>query len=76
MYHTLEFNTDLSVDIIVSRKHPLERLDVRKGTRLIAQLKPYIVESPCGPIEVADLFLEDGTITQAVPFSTFRFVDA
>jgi len=48
---------------------------VRKGTRLQAQLKPYVVETEGGLVEVADLFFADGTITRMVPFESFSFVD-
>ena len=47
----------------------------RKGSRLRAQLKPYVVETAGGPVEVADLFFEDGTSARTVPFAGFAFVD-
>jgi hypothetical protein len=75
MYHTLEFNTELSVDLEISRKQPLERLRLAKGSRRRAQLKPYVIETPEGPAEVADLFFDDGTATRGVRFESFRFVD-
>jgi len=75
MYHTLEFNAELTVDLEISRKQPLERLRLRKGTRRRAQLKPYVIETSDGPAEVADLFFEDGTATRQVLFDCFRFVD-
>ena len=53
----------------------LERLLIRRGTRLHAQVKPYVVETAEGPVEVADLFFADGTATRAVRFERFRFVD-
>jgi hypothetical protein len=74
MYHTIEFAADLTVDLETSPKHRLERLLVRKGTRLAAQLKPYVVETPAGPVEVADLFFADGTAARSVPFEHFSFV--
>ena len=75
MYHTLQFDAALTVDLEISPKHPLERLCIRKGTRLKAQLKPYVLETADGPSEVADLFFEDGTATRQVPFACFRFVE-
>jgi len=75
MYHTIEFNVDLSLDLEVSRKHPLERVLIRKGTRVEAQMKPSVVETRDGPIEVASLFLADGTTARSVPYNSFRFVD-
>ncbi len=75
MYHTIEFGVDFTVDLQISPRHPLERLLVRKGTRVRAQLKPYVVETPQGPAEVADLFFEDGSATRGVSFGCFEFVD-
>jgi hypothetical protein len=75
MYHTLEFNAELSIDLEISRKQPLERLRLAKGARRRAQLKPYVMETPEGPAEVADLFFDDGTATRGVRFECFRFVD-
>lgn len=40
MYHAIEFNDDLTVDLEVSPNKPLERLRIRKGARLRAQMKP------------------------------------
>jgi hypothetical protein len=42
---------------------------------LSAQIKPYVLESTRGPVEVADLFLEDGSVARAVRFATFKFLD-
>ena len=75
MYHMLEFNAELTVDLEISPKQPLERLSIRKGSRRRAQLKPYVIETPDGPAEVADLFFEDGTATRQVSFDCFCFVE-
>ena len=75
MYHTIEFADELTVDLEISRKHPLERLRIRKGTRLRAQMKPYVIETDDGLVEVADLFFEDGTATRMVRFEAFSFVE-
>jgi hypothetical protein len=75
MYHTIEFNHDLTVDLEVSPKHPLERLRIRRGTRRSAQVKPSVAETANGPVEVADLFFANGTATRSVPFALFSFVD-
>ena len=76
MYHTLEFLGDLVLELAVSPRQPLERRSVRRGSRLAAQLKPYVVETADGPAEVADLFFEDGTSASGVPFACFTFVEA
>ncbi len=75
MYHTILFLTDLHVDLEVSPRHPLERVLLRRGSRSRVQLRPHIIENADGPIEVADLFFEDGTATRAVPFDSFSFAD-
>jgi hypothetical protein len=75
MYHTIEFTDELTVDLETSPKNWLERMLIRRGTRLQAQVKPYVVETEDGAAEVADLFFADGSTTRKVPFASFRFVD-
>jgi hypothetical protein len=75
MYHVIEFTEALTLDLEVSSKHPLERIAVERGSRQRAQLRPYIVETEDGPVEVADLFFQDGTATRRVRFASFSFVD-
>jgi hypothetical protein len=75
MYHTIQFNVDLTADLEVSPQRPLERLSIRKGARTRAQIRPYVVDGPDGPVEVADLFFADGTATRGVRFEQFSFVD-
>ena len=74
MYHTITFNVDYTVDLEIAPHAPLERLLLRKGVRVRTQLKPYVAETTDGPVEVADLFFEDGTTTRSVPFGNFSFV--
>jgi hypothetical protein len=75
MYHTIEFAVEFMVDLEISSQHRLERMLIHRGTRLQAQIKPYVVESIDGPVEVADLFFADGTTTRMLPFQSFTFVD-
>ena len=75
MYHTIQFTLEFTADLEASAKHPLERLLLERGTRRRAQIKPYVVDTDAGPVEVADLFFEDGTSTRTVPFACFSFVD-
>jgi len=75
MYHTIEFAGEFLVDLEISPKHWLERMLIQRGTRLQAQIKPYVVDTEDGPVEVADLFFADGTTTRTVPFKCFSFVD-
>lgn len=42
MYHTIEFSDEFMVDLEISAKHRLERMLVRRGTRLRGQVKPYV----------------------------------
>ena len=73
MYHSIKFIVKRRVDLEVSSKQALERMLIEPETRLRAQLKAYVLETKRGPIEVADLFLEDGTAIRAVPFACFCF---
>ena len=75
MYQTIEFGEDLIVGLEISARHWLERMRIRRGTRLRAQIKPYVVETEDGAVEVADLFFDDGTTTRMVPFGLFSFVE-
>jgi hypothetical protein len=75
MYHTIEFTAEFSGDLEISRKQPLERIRLRSGTRVRVQIRPRVLETPDGPLEVADLFFEDGTATRGVPFASFAFLD-
>jgi hypothetical protein len=74
MYHTIEFRGDMIADLETSRAQRLERIRICRGTRLQAQIKPYVVETPDGLVEVADLFFADGVVRGA-PFAAFFFVD-
>jgi hypothetical protein len=75
VYHTIEFAVEFEAAVEVSAKLPLERVRIRKGDRVEAQLRPHVLETDDGPIEVADLFFIDGTATRNVPFVSFAFVD-
>jgi hypothetical protein len=74
MYHTIEFTGDRTLDLEVSPRQPLQRLRIHKGDCLQAQIKPYVAEAEDGPVEVADLFFADGTISRSVRFESFVFV--
>ncbi len=75
MYHTIEFAEAFVADLEISRRQPLERVLIRKGARVQAQVKPYVIETGDGLVEVADLFFENGTATRMVPFAYFAFLD-
>jgi hypothetical protein len=74
MYHPIEFTEEFTGDLEISRKHPLERLLIKTGTRLRAQVRPYVVEGEDGFVEMADLFFEDGSAVRGVPFARFSFL--
>jgi hypothetical protein len=75
MYHTIEFAADFAVDMEISPRQPLERIRICKGTRVRVQLKPYVVETADGPVEVADLYFEDGTATRQVRWEHMKLVN-
>ena len=75
VYHTIEFADEAVVDLEISPQHWLERALIQRGARLQVQIKPYVVQTDTGPVEVADLFFADGTATRRVPFEAFCFVD-
>lgn len=75
MCHTIEFVNDFLIDVEVPSQQRLVRAKVKRGARLNARIAPYVVEIEEGPIEVADLYLADGTVTRTVRFGCFRFVD-
>lgn len=73
MYHLIEFAADLWVDLERSPRHRLERVRLRGGTCVLAQLRPHVVETPEGPVEAADLYFADGAVAPGVPYANFRF---
>lgn len=75
MYHTIEFSVEFVADLEISPKHWLERLRIRRGDRMVAQIRPHVVETDEGPVEVADLFFADGTATRRIPFESFIFLN-
>ena len=75
MYHTIEFVVDFVADVEVSPRKPLEQMRIHAGSRRRAQLRPHVVETTQGPVEVADLFFEDGTTTRMIAYSCFSLVE-
>jgi hypothetical protein len=75
VYHRIKITANRWVDLEVSPRHHLERLRLRAAIPVRVQIKPRVVEGVDGPVEVADLFFEDGTATRGVPFDCFSFVD-
>jgi hypothetical protein len=75
MYHAIEFRLRGLAELETPGRPHLAQLVIKQGTRLHAEIKPYVVETKRGPVEVADLFLEDGSVARAVRYATFSFVD-
>jgi len=75
MYHTIEFASEFVTNLEVCPNYRVEGLVIRKGELFRVRINPYVAESADGPVEVADLFFDDGTATFQVPFARFRFVD-
>ena len=75
MNHRIEFRLPRVFNVEVPGKARMVRIIIKKGLRLRVHLKPYVLESDEGPLEVADLFLRDGSIARAVRFAAFQFLD-
>ena len=75
MLHRIEFRWLVLAEVDRPEYAYPQRVVIKEGTQLPAKIKPYVVESPDGPIEVADLYLEDGSLARAVRFAAFRFLD-
>ncbi len=75
MIHPIEFQRQVFAEVDLPEHTYTQRVIIKEGTRLVAGIKPYVTESSDGPIEVADLLLEDGGIARAVRYSAFRFIE-
>ena len=75
MFHQLEFRRMTLADVEQPAYAFMQRLVIKEGERLAARLLPHVEESAEGPVEVADLCLEDGCILKAVHYAAFRFLD-
>lgn len=75
MAHAIEFCWIVLAELDRPEYAYPQRVVIKEGTRLQAHIKPYVAESPDGPIEVADLHLVDGSVARAVRFAAFRFLD-
>jgi hypothetical protein len=75
MYHSIEFQLKAVAAVESAENGRMEQVVIGAGTRLQARVKPYVVEFDLGPVEVADLFLEDGSVARGVRFASFKFLD-
>jgi hypothetical protein len=75
MYHTIQFRLKGLAELETPGKQQMEQVLIQQGTQMNVEIKPHIVETERGPVEVADLFLEDGSVARSVRYATFVFVD-
>lgn len=75
MDHLIEFRTAFTADFEVPSRQRLERLRLPKWTRALVGLRPYVVETAGGPVEMADLYFPDGSVARGIRFAQFRFVN-
>lgn len=75
MYHSIEFHLKAVAAVEAAGTGRMEQVVIRPGTRLRARVKPYVVESDLGPVEAADLYLEDDSVARGVRFAAFSFLD-
>ena len=75
MVHAIEFRRVVLAEVDRPEYRYQQRVVIKRGTRLHARIKPYVAESPDGPVEVADLYIDDGSVARAVQFAAFRFLD-
>jgi len=75
MFHTIQFVAEFVALPEVVPQQQRRRVLIRKGDRLKAQVRPYVVETNRGLVEVADLCFEDGSMTRRVPYRYFSFVE-
>jgi hypothetical protein len=75
MYHNIEFRFSALAGLETPGRQHLEQVVIIQGTRLTAGIRPYVVETNRGPVEVADLLLEDGSSARGVRFASFSFID-
>ena len=74
MTHRLLFRGDYELDFQVPGKSRLEKVMMRDGEVIEANLRPRVQESKDGPVEVADLQLGGGTLL-GVRMECFRFFE-
>jgi hypothetical protein len=75
MNHLIEFRLRGRAEVERPGRVHLQRLVIAAGTRLRARIKPRVVETAQGPVEVADLYLQDGSLARGVRFASFQFLD-
>ena len=64
MVHVIEFRWVILAQVDRPDYSDQQQVVIKKGTRLHTHIKPYVIESPDGPVEVADLYLDDGSVAR------------
>jgi hypothetical protein len=75
MTHPIEFRWLALAEIDGPEYGLRQGIVITEGTRLSAKVKPYVAESPDGPIEMVDLYLDDSSVVRAVRRAAFQFLD-
>lgn len=75
MKHEIEFVHGCLVDGCKSGQTLNERIKLDRGQKFFVELRPGILESPNGPLEVATLYC-DHDVFLNVPYEFFRFVES
>lgn len=75
MYHLIEFGQEVVLDLQIAGKDRSDLLLLDKGSRRRTRVRPYVIDTDDGPVEMADLAFEDGTAANGVRCECFAFVD-
>jgi hypothetical protein len=75
MYHNITLADDLLIHFAYAPSGRRGRLLIPRGIPRRAHVRPYVVDTEDGPVEVADLFFEDGPATHMLRCECFAFVD-
>jgi hypothetical protein len=75
MYHTIEFTSGGILSLHPPGRRVLTPVLVLPGTRIRAEIRAAVIDTMDGPVEVADLLLEDGSRAPRLPYAFFSFVE-
>jgi hypothetical protein len=75
MSHQLQFQADCKLNLLLPNSRKLQKVLVEQGNVIEAGVFPYIQEAEEGPVEVADLCLDQIGVLLAVRMACFRFVE-
>ena len=75
MYHRIRLLKDHLADVRLPGKARLEQLMLRAGETFEAHVRPFIKETPRGPVECANLYLPSGETLLGLRMRCFTFND-